>query len=205
MITDIRNIMLTVLSDLSSAGFSIGVGFGSEPVPLWAHSTYDESWINHYVVNNFVSLDPTITHCANRPGYYTWAELEEMFPENPVLAAAHEFGLTEGNTISMKIGGVTTIASCSGAAWTEEEITRASAAISSLHFMAKPKVGRVSLKSHTIEVLQLMADGIRDREIAERQGVKLETVRLRRKIAYEQTGTGTQAELISFAIKNGVI
>ncbi len=204
MISDIKTVLLGVLDEMSVSGFAIGVGFENSE-PKWAHSTYSTDWVNHYVKENLMLSDPTILHGQMNIGHLSWAQLEARYPDNAVFSEARRFGLSEGNTISVKIAGSTTVASCSGPLWTDIEIKNAKAAISGLHQIELPTEIANPLSGRSMAVLQLMSEGCVDRVIADRLHIKIETVRQRRNSAYQATGTTTGSELISHVIKNGWI
>ena len=202
MISDNRAVFLSILTRLSKKGFSIGVGFDANR-PIFVHSTYHKDWEDTYVDRGFLLQDPTIIHGQKHRGHFTWAELEALYPGNPVMRSARDFGLTEGNTISLKIDGICTILSCTGGRWTYDEVRQAKAAASALHYLVAPESYPKIFKSAELDVIQLMADGFKDQEIAARLRVKVETIRKRRQSCYEKSGAKSPASLVSFAITNG--
>ena len=204
MISDMKSVFLSELSRLSLQGFSIGVAFQNKE-PTWVHSTYPEAWVDHYVENRFLIDDPTIFHGQRFTGHFTWSELNRLYPANPVFPAAQRFGLNEGNTLSLRMNGLCTILSSAGAAWTYSEMRRAQAAAAGLHALHAPEPVKILLTGKELEGLDLMALGLKDREIADQLGIKLETVRQRRQNSYDKTGARSPASVVSFAIKNGWI
>lgn len=204
MINDMKQVFFGYLTGLSESGFSVGVGF-TKGQPAWVHSTYNQGWVDHYIDNRFVLADPTIVHGQKENGHFTWSELEGLYPENPVFKAATRFGLTEGNTLSLSIGGSRTILSCSGPKWDETQLKCAKAATSGLHSLFAPVATAPAASKKELEVMRLMSGGLRDLDISEELGIKLETVRMRRRRFYEKTGTVNPASAISFAIRNSWI
>ncbi|UWQ93016.1 LuxR family transcriptional regulator [Rhodobacteraceae bacterium M382] len=194
-------IFFSVLSGLSDQGFSIGVGFSNNE-PKWVHSTYAKEWVDTYVEKRFLNFDPTIIHGQKRCGHFTWSELDAKYPDNPVFREAAKFGLSEGNTLSLNICGSRTIVSCAGRKWNADDVRKAKAAASALHCLQASEPYPVVATDKELDVLDLMASGLHDREISERLGIKLESVRMRRRRVYEKTGTTSPASVISFAIKN---
>jgi DNA-binding CsgD family transcriptional regulator len=54
-------------------------------------------------------------------------------------------------------------------------------------------------------VLQLLAEGHRNKEIARRLGVSVETVETHRAAAMDKIGASTVADLVSYAVRSRVI
>jgi DNA-binding CsgD family transcriptional regulator len=158
------------------------------------------------VNRGYLIQDATIVHGQKVQGHFTWAELEALYPEDPVFEAARGHGLKHGNTLSLHVNGSITIVSCSGPKWNEEQLVKARSAAAALHFWNLPEPEfPVIVSEGVLETLRLMAAGLRDQEIAIELGVKIETIRQRRNLAYQRTGTKTPAHLVSFVIKNGWI
>jgi len=192
---------LAELSRLSKTGFSIGVGFRNG-APSWVHSTYNDLWVDRYVEQGWMAVDPTITHGQKTTGHFTWSRLSELYPDNPVMLGAAEAGMPEGNTLSLCVNGVRAIFSGDGTAWHQAQVQQAVSATSGLAFMFGEQPMPCILAKPEMDVVKLMSEGVKDREIAERLGVKIETIRKRREKAYDLTGTRTQASLLSFVITN---
>jgi len=204
MISDTKDQLLAVLSNLSSSGFAIGVGF-EEFKPLWAHSTYAENWQDYYLSNELFKEDPTITHGTQHTGHFTWAELSKMYPKQSALRKAKRFGLTKGNTISKRVNGVVTIVSLSGPKLVGNDLKLAECATLGLHGLFAPTFEPFDFSDSEIQVLRLLAKGKRDSEIAHLLGVKIETIRKRRTKLYATTNTQSIAELLSLVVKFGVV
>lgn len=202
MISDIKPILMSSLSLLSKAGFSIGVAFENN-TPSWTHSSYSKEWIDHYVDNRLLDRDPTILHGQKNCGHWSWGELERLYPGSEVFSAAKSFGLTEGNTVSICVQGLRTIASCSGPRWSPDELKQATAAVAGLHMLHVQFAPERPFSDRAADVLRLMAAGLQDREIAEELRIKPETVRQRRSQALQRTDSQTHSQLISLCIKNG--
>ncbi len=204
MISNIKDRLLSELSALSDGGFSVGIGFRG-CIPHWAYSNYPELWQKTYIEQGYLEQDPTITHGNENSGYFTWKELSELYPGSPVWDAARGFGLGVGSTISVQISGVRTIASFSGPAFSATDLARAKASVFGLHGLFAPEDQGIVLPGKVVEVLKLMARGFRDKEIAERLSLKIESIRRRRLVAHQVTGTRTIPELMSLVTKNGLI
>lgn len=204
MISDTKTIFLHVLEQLSTSGFSVGIGFTNNE-PAYAHSTYKGDWIDYYVQSGFLREDPTIIHGQKHAGHFLWSDLNRMYPGNPVFSAAKRFDLEQGNTLSMRINGDVAIVSCAGHAWTDQEQTSARAALAGLYEMVMPPKHQFGLTEKVLDVVRLMTQGLRDIQIAEELGIKLETVRARRAKAQQITGAKSPAQLVSVVIKSGSI
>jgi DNA-binding CsgD family transcriptional regulator len=204
MTIDTKLMLLTILERLSQNGFSIGVSFG-ETGPHWVHSTYSRPWVEHYVKRGFLEKDPTIWHGLEHSGHFLWSDLARQYPDSPIFSDAKNFGMSEGNTLSLNLNGTTTIASCAGPAWSEEMRRDALAAVAGLHFLHAPNTAPPNVPSGTLDVLKQMERGLRDQEIADELGVKVETVRKRRATGLDATSTKTAYQLLSFSIRNGCI
>ncbi|MFV1492366.1 autoinducer binding domain-containing protein [Phaeobacter sp. JH18-32] len=205
MINDIMRVHLRTLEEISKKGFSLGVGFdGAEPV--FMKSTYSREWIDHYLVQRYFDQDPTIHFGKSATGFTTWEDLRRDYPgSNKFFDDAARFGLGEGNTLSVHVDGQVSILSCSGPKWGDTERRLAKAALYSIHAVHHRSSCRFSIKEKSKDVIRLMCAGLQDREIAERLGVKLETVRQRRQTAMQAVEASSTAQLISLVIKYGLI
>lgn len=205
MRSDIRGILLRSLEQISECGYSIGVGFnGVEPV--FVHSTYNQRWIDRYVDQGYLLIDPTIQFGLSSTGHMTWKKLERLFPSSRTFFEdAVNYGLHHGNTLSISADGRVSVLSCSGPEWSEGELRVARAALHALHALEFEPSNSVRLTGPVKDVLRLMCGGCKDQEIADRLGVKLETVRARRRTAMLALEAKTSAQLISQVIKFGLI
>ncbi len=201
MINDTKSVLLKTLSNLSTHGFSAGIDF-KDRAPRWAHSAYSQPWIDSYVDHQLIKSDPTVTHGEKYSGHWTWDELAEIYPSATVFEAAAKFGLENGNTLSMRVNGAVLIASCSGAKWDKGELAQARAALSGLYYLHTESPSQTPVTPRSLDVLRLMCDGLRDQDIADKLGVKLETVRKRRTLALTSTETTTAPQCIRLLIKN---
>jgi DNA-binding CsgD family transcriptional regulator len=204
MINDNKVFYLEVLEGLSTQGFSIGVNFLVSG-PTWVHSTYQQKWIDHYVENGYMNSDPTIHHGIKYSGHFIWSDLEYRYPEQCVFAAAKAYGMPNGNTLSFRINGISTIISSSGAPWNDDQLREAYAAAAGLHFLHAPKFKPSVISNGVVEVLVLMKNGMRDQAIADTLGVKIETVRKRRATGCDAAGVENSYALLSVSIQNGWI
>lgn len=202
-----QRILLGTFAGLSDNGYSAGVGFqGLEP--RFVSSTYARPWVDHYVEKLYIQQDPTIKFGLHRTGHVTWEKLERAYPESKsFFSDARRFGLLEGNTLSIRVSGQVSILSCSGSTWGADEIRQASASLHALTVLQADPEGQkpVELTEKVKDVLRLMCGGAKDQEISETLNVKVETVRARRRAAFQATETSTIAQLISEVIKNGLI
>lgn len=207
MRNDIESCLLGTLSALSDKGFSVGVGFkGAEP--HWVRSTYSRAWVDNYVDRRYIQRDPTIQFGLSKTGHITWAQLARIYPDTgDFFDDAKAFGLQGGNTLSIRGPGGVSVLSCSGAHWGSDEVKLASAALHGLAVLhSVPASGQnVELEEREKDVIRLMCSGSQDREISEILGIKIETVRARRRKAMQATETSTIAQLISEVIKRGLI
>lgn len=201
MRSDIRGVLLRSLDQLSECGYSIGVGFdGVEPV--FVHSTYSQRWIDRYVDQGYLLIDPTIQFGLSSTGQATWKELERLFPSSRVFFEdAASYGLHRGNTLAISSDGRVSVLSCSGPEWSKEDLRIARTALHALHALEYEPSNPVTLTEPVKDVLRLMCGGCKDQEIADRLGVKLETVRARRRTALQALEAKTSAQLISQVIK----
>ncbi|KIC35884.1 helix-turn-helix transcriptional regulator [Leisingera sp. ANG-M7] len=205
MRSDIRGVLLRSLDQLSECGYSIGIGFnGIEPV--FVHSTYSQRWIDRYVDQGYLLVDPTIQFGLSSTGQVTWRELERLFPSSKTFFEdAVNYGLHHGNTLAISADGRVSVLSCSGPEWSSGDLRIARAALHALHALEYEPSNPVTLTEPVREVLRLMCSGCKDQEIADRLGVKLETVRARRRTAQHAFEAKTSAQLISQVIKFGLI
>lgn len=206
MTSDTKNYLLKLLADMSPNGFAVGISFRGY-APIWAHSTYPTEWIDLYVAKSFLLQDPTILHCQSEIGHFLWSELGQIYPNNPVLAASRDYGMEEGNTLSLRINTHNVIASAAGKPWSKAEIEQARIAMFGLFAIhgetgtAPSNPPKISTKS--LEVIRLMCDGYKDQAIGEELHITLPTVRQRRNAAMHQMDTKTHAQLVSQVIQNG--
>lgn len=205
MRNDIRGILLRSLDKISESGYSIGVGFdGVEPV--FVHSTYAKRWVDRYVDQAYLLSDPTIQFGLSSTGWVTWKELERLFPSSKAFFEdAATYGLHHGNTLAISADGRISVLSCSGPEWSAEELRIARAALYALHALEFEPSNAITLTAPVKDVLRMMCSGCKDQEIAENLGVKLETVRARRRTAMQALEAKTSAQLISQVIKFGLI
>jgi LuxR family transcriptional regulator, quorum-sensing system regulator SdiA len=207
MRSDMQKTLLETIGSLSECGYSAGIGFrGLEPAFVTA--TYARPWVDNYVEKLYIQQDPTIKFGLSRTGHITWDKLERAYPDSSdFFSDARGFGLVHGNTLSIRAVGQISILSCSGPAWDAGEVKRASASLHALAVLhAFPDTGKaIELTDRVKDVLRLMCGGAKDQEISELLNVKIETVRARRRAAFQATETSTIAQLISEVIKNGLI
>jgi len=207
MKSDIKSFLLRSLDELSDGGYSVGVGFqGLEP--HFVKSTYSSDWVERYIEQNFIKQDPTIQFGLSRSAHATWESLEQMYPDSKsFFSEARKFGLLQGNTLSICVSGQVSILSCSGSHWDDTELRTASAALYGLAVLAaatdSDKFDPLSHREK--EVLNLMATGSKDQEIADILNIKVETVRARRRSAFLATNTTTIGQLMSEVIKKNLI
>jgi DNA-binding CsgD family transcriptional regulator len=207
MKSDIKSVLLRSLDELSDGGYSIGVGFqGLEP--HFVKSTYSSDWVERYIERNFIQQDPTIQFGLSRSAYSTWEGLEKMYPASKsFFGEARRFGLLRGNTLSICVRGQVSILSCSGAHWGDAELRTASAALYGLAVLTADTDSNKydPLSPREKEVLNFMATGSKDQEIADTLKIKVETVRARRRSAFHATNTTTIGQLMSEVIKKDLI
>ncbi|UWQ27284.1 autoinducer binding domain-containing protein [Leisingera sp. M523] len=205
MISDIAGVHLRSLDNISECGFSLGVGFDGANI-AFLKSTYSREWQERYVAQRYLDLDPTIKFGVAGTGSITWEELRVRYPESERFfddAARH--GLIQGNTLSIHVDGQVSIVSSSGPKWTDAERRLAKAALYTLYSLHHEQTRHYSISRQAQDVLRLMCAGFKDQEIAERLGVKLETVRQRRRGAMQAVEATSTAQLISLVIKFGLI
>ncbi|WP_259973812.1 helix-turn-helix transcriptional regulator [Leisingera aquaemixtae] len=193
------------MDNISESGYSIGVGFdGVEPV--FVHSTYAQRWVDRYVDQAYLLVDPTIQFGLSSTGWVTWNDLERLFPSSKTFFEdAANYGLVHGNTLAISADGRVSVLSCSGPKWRDEELRIARAALYALHALEYEPSQSITLTAPVKDVLRMMCNGCKDQEIAENLGVKLETVRARRRTAMQALDAKTSAQLISQVIKFGLI
>lgn len=207
MKSDIQGVLLRSLGEISENGYSVGVGFNGRE-PYFVRSTYEGDWVEHYIANNLILKDPTIQFGLSKAGHTTWQNLEREFPDSiDFFSEARRFGLSKGNTLSVCIQGQVSILSCSGEPWGKNDLCIAKAALLALAVLAAdPNVKKCDpLAEREKDVIYLMADGWKDQRIADHLELKVESVRARRRSAFQATGTTTIAQLISKVIKNDLI
>ena len=96
---------------------------------------YDLPWLNHYVENSLMMDDPTVTFARETSGHATWSELRARYPKTRTLKDARDFGIGEGNTLSIEIDGVRSLVSGAGYNWSPIEVERARFALHTIHLM----------------------------------------------------------------------
>ncbi|HYR57613.1 MAG TPA: response regulator transcription factor [Chthoniobacteraceae bacterium] len=75
-------------------------------------------------------------------------------------------------------------------------------------FRRPPRVGRppaVGLTPREREVLQLLAEGNNNREVAERLGCSVKTIETHRARIIRKLGVGSLAELVRYALREGIV
>lgn len=194
---------LDTFRSVSPTGFAIVVNLGAKEFD-WVHMEYPEPWVEHYVENDFINIDPTITFAQSEIGHISWSKLAADYPNNQVMTESPKFGLGEGNTLSVSINGRRSLASGAGPVWPKSLLPRLVLALGTLHRL-HARYEAAKLNPKMIEVITLLANGFRDQEIAAKLGVKIETVRTRRNSAYAKTGTKTPAHLVATCLREGLI
>lgn len=205
MINDIAGVHLRTLENISERGFSLGVGFDGADL-AFLKSTYSPEWQERYVSQRYFNVDPTIKFGLTSTGVTTWDDLKVRYPcSERFFRDAARHGLTQGNTLAVHVDGQVSIMSCSGPRWTEEEQRLAKASLYAVHSLHHRDTRHHSISKQAQDVLRLMCEGFKDQEIAKKLGVKLETVRQRRRGAMQATEATSTAQLISLVIKFGLI
>lgn len=199
--SDIEMAALLTFTGLSARGFAVGINF-LDGQPDWVHLAYPIEWQREYVDRDLLHEDATVMFASSYTGHITWANLRKMFPDNPAMLAAEKHGLTVGNTVAIHQGGLRSVASAAGPEWSPTQVKQATAALLALHELhavTAPPPTPAAL----VDVVRLMASGLRDAEIAEQLHIEVPTVRKRRTKAQKMTETKTPAELVAHAIRAG--
>jgi DNA-binding CsgD family transcriptional regulator len=59
----------------------------------FVRTTYPPAWVTHYLLNNFVAVDPVVQHAMKSEAGFSWAEVPVTPAQQAMLRAAREFGL----------------------------------------------------------------------------------------------------------------
>lgn len=59
----------------------------------FVRTTYPNSWVTYYLLNNLVTVDPIIKHAMENKGPFNWVEIDPDPEEKAVMQAALEHGL----------------------------------------------------------------------------------------------------------------
>lgn len=191
------------LKDFNPNGFAIGLNF-ENGAPTSLKSTYSGDWANTYLSENLLGEDPTIQFGQQHLGATSWSDIRKRFSSTRTLDIASDFGMTQGNTLSVVINGRKTIASFAGKKWTEAEKLRAFGlvgALAAFNFTLPPSPA----KARDIYALSLVAKGYKETEIAEIVGLSADGVRRQIKRAKIALGAQTTASATAKATGQGWI
>jgi LuxR family transcriptional regulator, quorum-sensing system regulator CinR len=65
----------------------------------FVRTTYPSAWVSHYLLNNFVTIDPIVQHAMKSDVGFSWSEVQVGRAQLEMFKAAQEFGVgTQGYT-----------------------------------------------------------------------------------------------------------
>lgn len=202
---DIITAVHTSLRRIAPRGYCIALNISSDEgeQPAFLHIDYPDEWREIYFNENLILDDPTVKFARENIGVVTWHDLKLQHPQSKTFQISKQFGISQGVTIAKIISGHRCAISLTASNLTFQARAEIEKFLKILHFVycfPKPV-----LTPRQRQVVQCMADGLRDREISKNLKIKPETVRYRRISAYKATSTQTPAELIAAAIRSGDI
>ncbi|MCE2576697.1 autoinducer binding domain-containing protein [Komagataeibacter sp. FNDCR2] len=64
------------------------------------HVGYPQDWVNFYIENKYIDIDPIIKRSINISSPYTWSDLQyKNIKEKSIIRDIHEYGIQNGYTI----------------------------------------------------------------------------------------------------------
>lgn len=106
----VSNMVPDALGEIAQNGLALGLGdFRSDNVKVFTN--YHPEWQELYAKNGWFRKDPVVASALTGSEVRDWSTLNSN--QNPVMAAAREFGLHDGLVASSEIGGNKCIAGLS--------------------------------------------------------------------------------------------
>lgn len=78
---------------LANVTYHLAHTVGSPIDTPFVRTTYPDSWVGHYVLNNLANIDPVVCDGFNRTTSFLWTDLTDQVSMNVVLDRAKPFGL----------------------------------------------------------------------------------------------------------------
>ncbi|MEJ6396003.1 LuxR family transcriptional regulator [Gymnodinialimonas sp. 2305UL16-5] len=172
--------------------------------PKFFCCTYPQSWQEDYDTNRFYHFDPVFLQAVAGSKPFRWSQ--SRIPDlRGVMEAARSHGLKFGCTFSMTSAKGVSLVSI---ARDDREVKRdeADQLPTILKDVAKwYKEEAPHITARQTEVLSMIANGLREDEIAETLGISVQAVKNRLHQARKTTGSKTTAELVVKALAAGLI
>ncbi len=185
--------------------------------------SYPESWMKHYLANNYLEADPTYRRALRQRGVFAWREVMTAEPlarrEKRVMLEAAEAGLQSGVSLSI-YGPLGEVMGFGFASDTpnliinrdQQSLLHALANQFHLAYMAldatsppAAPAAPVRLTDRQRAILQLAAAGKNRAEIAEILGISIETVKDHFSGIFQKLNCHNQAAATAKAITLGLI
>lgn len=195
---------MSVHSDLlsiASNGLAIGLGdFRTGNIDI--QSTYDPRWQQEYHANDWLQIDPVVTHGVQQLGTYAWPTIPAC--DSEFGQAAHDFGITRGWIVSQCIGGNQCIAGLS----IQKPLT-VTAIKQAEHLVREMHLDYLTQKAHSLsdsqkDLVYLFANGYRAKNAAEVFGISEEAVKQRKVIIQKHLGVNSFMVVVNICARAGL-
>ncbi|MEA5162532.1 autoinducer binding domain-containing protein [Cereibacter johrii] len=190
--------------DLAPAGcyVALRVGFLA---PEDEFNLFPSAWTRHYTIQAFGLRDPLIRWAATANGATRWSAVH-LPDEAGVLADYRRHGLRFGCVIGLPARTARSrkrsfgLFARSDREMTNHEIATLRATIAELH-----APNRDALTPSQAEVLRMLSEGVRYKEIAHRLGITEGAVKARFKAACDRLGARTAVQAANIAQRRGLL
>lgn len=188
------------------------------------HTTFPESWLNHYRESGYERIDPFFSYCCTTTTpTATGADYLSDYPyltaaERRLILEAGEAGMRAGVSCTVRKAGAGGVGGWNlGSSLPRPELEKILAEHGSMLRLAalygherllahrENADGRGLLSPRESECLQWTARGLRTKEIAARMGLRPVTVELYLKNARRKLNAATREQAVAIALTNGHI
>lgn len=197
------------ISKIALTGFTLAINVRFT-TPEIAYSTYPDAWIDLYLRNHHVVMDPIILWTSYNEGIRRWSEigLPAKLPlASRVLENAVHHGLKYGAVVALRNyqgGGRKCFMSVARA---DRELTDTE--LSDVEYLFSELVSRLSISSglspSEIEVLNYLAQGLTQDEIAMELNIQRVAVKKRIERARLQLQARNSAHAVAIAIQRNIV
>ncbi|MFC4214032.1 autoinducer binding domain-containing protein [Pseudophaeobacter arcticus] len=193
---------------VDSHGFTAGFDF-IQGIPSEIITTFPNSWLEEYQANSYILSDPVVIWGSQYEGFKNWDELLELYPANmpDVISAARSSGMVNGSVLSISVNRTRAIIGITHYERSLSEADRlelfgllAKMCIECEKRKAGPEISELGRR-----YLQLVSEGLTDKEIAERQGVSQRAVSALRERVMAKLSAPTLATALLSAYKYRII
>jgi LuxR family transcriptional regulator len=190
-------------ADLSPGGcyIALRLGFFAPEAEL---NLFSPDWINFYTLSGFALVDPLLRWCQQNDGAARWSEVS-AHAGSDVAGHYRQYGYTYGTVISIR--GTATQRKHSLGIFArrdrepmQKEMQGMRQILSDLH-MYEAKL----LTPAQAEALRLYAQGLTQKETADRLGVSVSAVKARLRAAADRVGVKTPVEAAFVAARRGLL